>query len=260
MSSAARVTQKLERIDLECNLVVFRLTHEVVLHDPAPVSLTSRYMRNSVEEGFARPEALAAFVSGDAPRIETIEGLRLVRPDLLTLVHQLGYVPGHDEAAKGGNPLLDRPFERLRTRQACLDDIVVDDSSAHMFFDRHRKVLPVGLHFSYLEGMDDRAFDLQRALALIQDNPQVRSTTGPRKPDTLCIQPIPYYNRDSERSAHIEFVFSPSREQMQAMWDWARKHSRQYPSTQLRRAVLELDLLGLRAGGACRPARTSESD
>jgi hypothetical protein len=258
VSSAAQVTQKLERIDLERNLVVFRLTHEVALHDPVPVSLTSRYAANSIE-GFARPSAINAFIAGRVPGIETVKGLVLVRPGFAGLAQKLGYMPAHEEVQNDGGAFVTRLFDRLRTGESSLDDIVFDDYGSHMLFDRHRKVLPVALHFSYLQGgTDNSAFDLQQMLKLLVANPQVRCVSESGEAKGLRIADIPYYNRDPERSKHIAFIFSPTREQMESMWEWAMKSSRKYPSTRLHHAVHALDLLGLKAGGACRSPEKDE--
>lgn len=139
------------------------------------------------------------------------------------------------------------------------------DFGSHMRFDWTGKVLPVPIWFSYMDGMisEDR-YDLKLAaeILLARDDVHIFPKTDGWRDDPdreakatkveQCIIPIPGYNSERGRSQTIYFMFRPSVEDYRRMWEQALSYKTKYPSTERHRAVFDLDLLGLKAGGAAR--------
>ena len=138
------------------------------------------------------------------------------------------------------------PYTRLVEGTLSRDDVVVLEMSGHMLFDVDGAVLPCAVHFDYSDGrMENTQYDLKKALALLQGRADVRFGGD----DGDKIQRIPHYNASRMRHSFIDFVWTPSVEDYRRMWEKCLSYDR-YPSTNTHRAVFDLDLLGLRAGGA----------
>lgn len=158
------------------------------------------------------------------------------------------------------------------------DDLVIMDTSSHMLFDRHGDVLPVGIMFEYIShGMVTNAsYDLTKAaeLLLARDDVDVWAHQGSWKNDRIAytnghsrkegvklaetveeaIFAIPSYNADRARNRCLYFIWKPTREQYSQVWEAAKAATRKggYPSTAMHQMIFELDMLGLRAGGAAK--------
>lgn len=205
-------------------------------------------MLGTVErQGIAKETVLKDFQKGKLDKIKA-ELLSLWPQELLDLVRQHGY-----RLSEAHAELLDRVTEVNRKPFEAPDNwiLVKDDLASHMVFDTATppKPYPVGLRFDYISGYAcDGAYALKKMLPYLQAHPQVSAPEG----GTLQIESVPYYNVSEGCNQHIEFVFSPTSEQMQALWGAAQVLCPTYPSTALHRAAFDLDIIGLRAAGIAR--------
>lgn len=165
--------------------------------------------------------------------------------------------------------------ERFEWQRSDVYDALVEDPSrveklmrldhgSHMVFDWADKVLPVPIWFSYMDGMisEDR-YDLTKTAELLLARDDVHifpkqdgwrddpDREGKATKVEQCIIPIPGYNSERGRRNTIYFIFRPSVEEYRRMWEQCLAYKTKYPSTERHRAVYDLDLLGLKAGGAC---------
>lgn len=138
------------------------------------------------------------------------------------------------------------------------------DHGSHMRFDWTGKVLPVPIWFSYMDGrIAEDKYDLKRTaeILLARDDVHVfpRQEGWRDDPDRegkattveQSIISIPGYNSERGRSRTIYFIYRPSVEDYRLMWEKCLSYKANYPSTERHRAIFDLDLLGLKAGGAC---------
>lgn len=160
-----------------------------------------------------------------------------------------------------------------------VDDLVIMDTGSHMLFDRHGEVLPVGMMFEYISHgrITNANHDLTKAAEILleRDDIDLWAHAGGFRRDTPAylhgghkrhkgvklaetvdeaIFSIPYYNAERGRSTCLYFVWKPTREQYSKVWEAAKVVTRKggYPSTEMHRCIFELDMLGLRAGGAAK--------
>ena len=136
--------------------------------------------------------------------------------------------------------------------------VVEFDGGSHQLWDLERNPLPVGHHFNYIEGgfANDR-YDLRRAaeILLARKDVTLHPDGGERVygdwldkgPDSY-IGEIPHYNRDRRRTRCLSFVWAPSTEDYRKVLAAA---GNEWPTSwEFVRACLDVDVFGLRAGGA----------
>lgn len=154
-----------------------------------------------------------------------------------------------------------------------VDDVVIMDTGSHSLSDRHGDPLPVGVLFDYISNgrITNRNYDLEKAAAILLARPDVdvwahKGGWDTDKADELRVDgkrtgkvrlattveeavfKIPYYNADGGRSHTLYFVWKPSREDYKAVLEKAGKRG----SMEFHKAAFDLDILGLRAGGAAK--------
>jgi hypothetical protein len=171
---------------------------------------------------------------------------------------------GFSEAAERGFGLNGSLLAKLSERDDLTADNVVHEKwDSHMVFDRHGNVLPVAVHFDYIEsGIDESHFDLEALADALLQLPDVRvlprdggrpvktkdgyaRDTSTAKSPKEAIFPIPGYNASEGRTRSIQFVWLPSQEDYAKVWEWAQKHDKQFPSTCMRAGFWALDIHGL---------------
>jgi hypothetical protein len=253
-SVTATVEQQLAYRELAPGLFAFKMTRRFVLPERVPAGLAG-FLKDVVTCGLARAAELQAFVSGDRDTLVGDRQLCLMPPDFLKKVQLQGYFL-LDEEAKGFTAQMDEvnsaPLEMPE------DWVVVrQDHAGHMLFDLDENPLPVGLAFDYTGGcIRDGCYDMDKLVAHLNENPQVtalRSDMGAKsKPARITVESVPYYNISPGCTKYASFLFAPTSEQMQQLWETAKRLNKKYPSTVLREAVFELDMLGLRAAGIAR--------
>ena len=159
------------------------------------------------------------------------------------------------------------------------DDLVVMDTGSHMLFDRHGEALPTGILFDYIAAgrISNRNYNLEKAAEILLARPDVdvwahqggyksdrpaeirdadtsKKTGECKLAETVeeALFTIPYYNAERGRTHTMYFLWKPSVEDYRKMWDACKATKTSYPSTNMHQCIFELDLLGLRAGGAAK--------
>lgn len=120
------------------------------------------------------------------------------------------------------------------------NNLVVANLSDHTVLDLDGMLAPMGIPFDYLKGNTSNIhYDLAKAEKILREHPRVHK---------LDFAAIPYYNVYNGKTHFLSFVFEPTADEAKRIWAWCLKG--QYPGTMLHQAIFELDLLGLREGGA----------
>ena len=135
------------------------------------------------------------------------------------------------------------------------NDFVIRDDyfNSRMMFDIDGNVLPVAIHCDYIDAhMSNASYDLEKALEILRKNPDVHFIDRRGSFTDPVIEEIPYYNVDDKRTHFLHFIFSPTKEQVNQMWKLQQTLKEKYPSTAKHQAIFELDILGLRKGGAAK--------
>lgn len=239
------ITRTLAHREVAPGVSAFKLTDNF-----EPKHLVPAWCRNLLHgaerQGMAKTSVVKRFEQGRTPDLHGDPHYWLVPAEYLTLVQTQGFTAPESDKA-----LCDRIAEANKTPMDVPKGwcVVVVDYASHMLFDVNGVPLPVGLYYDYSSGMArDGAYDLEKMVPYLTAHPQVHGLQG--KP--LSIQSVPYYNVSPGCSRFTTFVFAPNQEQMVAMWAKAKELNKRYPSTALREAVFELDLMGLRAAGIAR--------
>ena len=197
---------------------------------------------NAIEAGALPQESL----DSDAP-------YKKGRPVLMPaeLRGLLSQVPGHEIEAKLQQlPSTDKPLSALESGEFTESDLMFWNSYCGTFLSIDFDPLPTPLEFDYMWGyFCDGAYNLPRALEVLKADPRVRARSrrkfGSPEEARLRIEDVPSYNRTPGQSRHISFVFTPTPEDLAKMVLYD-DDARGVNETR-RRAVFDLDLLGLRA-------------
>lgn len=171
------------------------------------------------------------------------------------------------KSEKTGAPLIRKDaFTALTSGEATIENVVRVDWGNFILFDHEDRPLPVALTFNYMQGhFDESRYDLRKAAQHLLTRPDVvvfrnppygasyderrGRTPVPAASADEAIQPIPYYNATSRRSHQIVFRWMPDAETYRQIASNVKSLAL---SDDVRRAVFDLDLLGLRAAGAAR--------
>lgn len=117
--------------------------------------------------------------------------------------------------------------------------IVRLDYSAHMAYDLNDVPIPCALRFNYIAGsMNNKYYDIKKALMILSKRDDVRG---------LKRYSIPYYNRETDKDEGFEFYWMPKLEDYIKVLD---KSYKKYVGVDFYRTVSDLDIFGLRSGGA----------
>ena len=238
------VTRTVEHIAINDRLVAVRVTQEGVLNKTTKVAAKrfAALLAANKNEMILTLDNLKKLLAGDGYKTED---LHAVTDAFLESARTKGYVNAAELHAKefsNDNPTV---FERLEAGESLR--MVKFDYGSHMLFDDEGRVLPTALHYDYTNGsMRNGSYDLAKTLDVLSKLPDVYVDDA--KP--LAVQSVPYYNVSPGCSAFLQFWYGPTQEQMEAIWEKAKSMGSTYPSTRLREAAFELDIMGLRAAGA----------
>jgi hypothetical protein len=250
----SRVVQQddsLQVIRVENDLAIYKLlvTHSLKGRKKGRPKFKAAEPRSS--QGIVTSKQLKDYLSGkcglggiefDLVSSKTLEGLR-----------SRGWHYGQEERLEW---VLSDPFDVVSSGADC--HVVKFLHDCHMLEDSAGAKLPVGIHFGYIEArMDNCTYDLDKAVAILKKNPNIEFTYARpgsggiygEPPDP--IQRMPYYQQ-SPASYYLSFWWAPPADDYCKMWEKCVSFGGEYPSTHKERAVWELDLLGLRKGGAAK--------
>lgn len=251
----ATLRRQVHTLPVAADLAYFQIEHTVEdLPESMPTNFREYFKRNVVS-GFARPDDIIAFLDDEAPAIQAVANMRVVPPGFREMAQRNRFMDAlevHQPAIVAKSDY----FDDLRAGRIDLDDIVQLDIGSHMLFDRQGQVLPTGLHFDYTNGMfHSGRYYLDLALqVLLQDSrvSPVPVRRGDAEPTLRISRVGAMFSTDDYNQQHIYFMFSPTVEDMRAIWEKCKSYGSEYPSTMMRQAMFDLDILKLRAAGAAK--------
>ena len=192
--------------------------------------------------------------------------LVLCEPELLEHYRLNGFNPDSKGKYTIFQARSETPYDDLLADPSAILRLVNPDNSSHTIFDCMGLPLPTPILISYMDGrMSNDTYDLKivAETLLKRDDVQVfpRGKGWRDEPDygasattpDECVCPIPHYNVDEEggRTHTIHFAYRPSVEDYRRIWAKCASYKATDPSTRRHEAVFDLDMLGLRAAGAC---------
>jgi hypothetical protein len=207
----------------------------------------------TVSEGITSKASLVVFQKGAVtmPSYSKEWGAILATPEFLTLVREQGW--GSSEFYRACEALTKTPYTRFVEGSAKAEDIVFVEGSSHRLFDVNEQPIPVAMQFSYINGRFDNAtYHLDKALKILRKRDDIRFEAEDRWQKPGEINRIPSYNAVRGRSECIQFVWMPKAEDYRRMVARCNEIGGQHPSTNRYHAVFDLDIFGLRAGGAAK--------
>ena len=153
--------------------------------------------------------------------------------DFLKLLQKNGW--DYDkEIWKRDSKLSEKPY----TNFSKLDTLIFLDNSSHMAFDHNQKVLPVAIHYNYIDGgIKDGNYDLNKLFQHLKKRKDVKMLSDE-------IEEVPYYNRDGDCKKHFSFVANLSQDDYEKMWKCCQK-DKQFPSCRRHSSIEDLDLLDM---------------
>lgn len=267
-SVEVQMAYSLRYVALNDNLVAYKLGR-----GPLPGQKTLKQLEGklelTVEEGICHKDSLERFLKGRTKDLVR-EDVSLVHPELLDALRTKGFADGMESLGKVRQALSQAPFTDITENGANPNNIVRVDFSSHMVFDLEGESLPVAVHCDYISAyIHDGTYRLEKAEAILKNDPRVRfieegsrysrktSSAGSEK---SFIQAVPYYNARVGCSNYLPFWFMPTAEDAKRLWAQQKSYGTRYPSTEAHRAMFDLDILGLRAGGAAKYDDFHKSD
>lgn len=259
VSHAAQATRTLSTYPVGPDLAYFRLVHMVEFAKGAAPDNLRAHFSETVSCGFARPRAIFSFADDKAGALKPLQKLRVAPAGFREVARTKGFMAAFDQfqkAFQGEQDLMDK----FLAGEIDLDDIVYLDIGSHMLFDRNNEVLPTGIYFDYTNGnLRNGSYHLDKALAVLSKDaritPHVDTRSRSRKSGqdpVLAITEVESFNADSANIETIAFWFAPTDDDMRSIWAKAQSYGSQHPSTDLRQAIFDLDVMGLRAAGAAK--------
>jgi hypothetical protein len=265
-SIEVRMAYSLLYVPLTHGLVAYKLGQGPLPDQPSLPQLEAK-LQLTVVEGIATMANLDKFLKGKAPFIKN-ENVELVHPALLEAMRKLGYNYAAESLSKGQPAVSNVPFTDITEKGADPKNIVRLDYGSHMVFNLDGESMPVAIHCDYIDAyMRDGAYHLEKAETILKADPRIRFVKedarygrhGTAEPESY-IRTVPHYNSESGCSRYLEFWFMPTAEDAKKLWEQQKSYKAQFPSTEDHRAMFDLDILGLRAGGAAKYDDFRQSD
>jgi hypothetical protein len=251
-----QVNRSITALPVGPTLAYFKVVHRCEFPEDVPENLKSRFPE-TVDCGFAHPNDVIAFANDATPTLTSIPLLRVVPPGFRDAARTKGYPTALQEFEK--QIVWKGDFmDQFIKGQVDFDDMVYLDNGSHMLFDRNHDVLPTAISFDYLNThVHSGAYHLEKALEVLAKDPRMiprPSRDALRRNPGLdkALAVTEAFTFDANYSHSIEFAFAPTPEDMRTIWEKAKSYGTNYPSTMLRQAVFDLDMLGLRAAGAAK--------
>lgn len=249
-SQQLTVSLSLQYIEVVEGLCVFKQEVTSSSSDNSDLSPAIKNLikgNDAVQEGICTVEALQNFLENKVGYIESAN-LQFASTKDLEDIRTKGWDITYTLNDKFKSKSL---FEMAKDGTLNSGKFVKANHNCHMLFDHKGVVLPVAVVYGYLAGnMSNDQYDLEKAIPILKANPNVHffiDSENRLGDEAASVQPIPYYNISDERDSQLCFVFSPSEEQAIAMWEKQQSYKGDYPSTKNRKAIFDLDLLGLQA-------------
>lgn len=248
-SVETRILEEVETLPGPEGLLLYKIETQRVRGDnPSQVSTSEGINTPKAFKSYLKNGVWPARESGRFPVLLSATGIKTLREE--------GYPAFEDIAIEAVSKT---PFTDVSYFPDAAERILLLDSSSHMAFKPDGKTpFPVAFQFYYINGrVDNQNYDLTLVQDILRARSDIKFLMGKDSP-TSEIQPIPYYNRDENRTHHLPFFWRPSEADYLRMWEWCQKNGGKYPSTRKHEAVAALDLLGIEC--ARKPAQVSDED
>lgn len=206
--------------------------------------------RKSVErQGIAAKSAVRTLATGKFPEGERGSRFMLLTDEQIEGVQKRGYAFFVDHRNEKINKA---PRPEIYDYLVAGGDIknVLRLDGWNQFYDLNDEIVPTGMAFDYIQShVENSRYDLAKVVDILRQRDDVFFAEGEDREywqidkERPEIKSIPYYNRESGRSAYVPFIWLPSPEIMKVL---EADMSNRY------KIVFEQDLLGLRAGGAAK--------
>lgn len=216
---------------------------------PATMAMPATTLPKSITSGIVDEVGLNNLKQGKAPEHKK---LTIVTDRQKEILRTQGWPAAQDDIHKD---FPKDPWALFSVNEGLTADNLVNlDVSSHMTCDRHGQVLPAALTFDYISsGINETSYDLEALAAHLLTREDVdvysgkggdRANPGIAKSAKDAIFQIPYYNEEEGQTLSVQFLWKPAAEDYHAVWAQCKG---EYPSTQMRRVLLDLDLLGIKA-------------
>lgn len=257
-SYGPKINAVLESWPIEDDLIVFKYKVDMNKAYAAPLWYHDYMGPKKIDiQGFCNKEAMREFLACEVGTLKKLP-LDLVTKESLAETAKFGFLLDDELSLK----IVAKPFEEFQKNGLDTDLLVRIDYESHTVFDRKERPLPVGHFFEYITaGITDQDFDLKKALEILNKHPRVRfaQPDGNYAAGGGKIIDIPYYNRSSARSQFLSFMFEPTKDETEVLWETQKKMNKKFPGIMFVQAVMELDVLGLVSGGAKLAKRREET-
>lgn len=249
----------LKVIEVDTDLYAFSLKTTASRKSTAGTFSTLTPGRSTTDvQGFVDADNLEKLKAGKSYKTRNLMVVPLATQEAL---RQKGWRLWTDNAYSAWAP--NKAFDDVSAAGFDASMVVDLRHDCHMMFDYNGNPLPVGVEFDYIShGMiSNGRYDLEKLAAhlltrsdcKIYKRARYGSEVDTDKYATTvkdAIVDIPYYNVGRGCSRTIYFIWQPNAADYARMWDWCLANNKKYPSTDMHRAVFELDLIGARAAGA----------
>lgn len=262
---SAVICRKVNTVPVAPNLAYFQIEYKVDLPDDAPANLRQHY-QPTLTSGFAPPADIAAFLDDEAAEVKGIAGMLIAPPGFKETMRHNMFMDALEKHQTELFAKADR-LEGLQSGTIDLDDIIRLDTASHLLYDRHGEVLPVGFRLDYSTGgYHSGRYDIDKALEILSKDPRVSPLPIRGKvPEggLRVLRVADHFSTDDYEQRHIAFMFAPTVEDMRALLARCKSYEdgSSYPWGNRYDALFDLDILGLRAGGAAKyddPWKTDE--
>lgn len=224
------------------DIIAFRVTSKTTRTTQRGNGKPKKKTTTKVEEGFTSKKGLQSFLDGKVdqmPEAHETRGLRMVNDAYLEVLRYRGWLSLPDDPDRAhlfkGMAEVNTPLTHLEQGMP-LTNIIQIEGSTQMVFDIEDQPLPVAILINGVgNGFMIEDYNRQKVREILEARDDVTTHKLPGVGDRVL------------------WVWNPSPEAMRALWDQCCSYEGgRYPSTLKHRAIFDLDLLGLRAGGAAK--------
>lgn len=223
-------------IDADLELAVFKHTRGSVI-EGSVLPVFQRLVVERSTQGIATLEDVLKVSRGEAFEVQQLGRSAMLSKETIALAEKEGW-----KALDDYKVFQEQPFDAIVSGERSAEDVYVVDRGSMDLYDRKGVALPIARTADYMSGyFDNSHYDLNVALKILKEDKRIWFKKAE-------VQGIPHYNASEERSAHIAFRFSPTRADVIRIQYSLKKGETVHSAFWAK--VFELDLLGLRAGGA----------
>lgn len=246
-----KVRRKIEFIDISNGFVAYKTSTNYTFSE-GPESKLRNSTPSTIQQGIASEQEVRDFIDGNSISIKPQASFIISSREFLKDSSVMGFTRALDN-----NEIFKKDrrdfFDFIAHESGDKTLIIKSDLSSHMLFSLDGSPLPIGIIYSYMDGhFRNSSYNLEQAVEILEKLPSVKTYKIKREnfemplvEVPLSISEIPYYNCDEGSHHQLRFIFSPTQEQMNAIWARCQEASPRSPSTYIREAIADLDLMGI---------------